>query len=160
MNLIKAPEPIPDDVPRPWIFLAGSIEMGEAENWQAQIENTLENCTVLNPRRDDWNKDWVQCIENDMFREQVEWELDGLDNADLIVMYFDPSTKSPITLLELGLQAHRKSQNLTHLVVCCPEGFWRKGNVDIVCKRNNIKQVENLRQLIFYLGFYLAEWRK
>lgn len=28
------------------------------------------------------------------------------------------------------------------------DGFWRKGNVDIVCERYNIKQVNNFEDLI------------
>ena len=61
----------------------------------------------------------------------------------MIVVYFDHKTTSPITLLELGLFSRTGK-----LIVCCQEGFWRKGNVDIVCKKYNIKQVENLSELI------------
>ena len=60
---------------------------------------------------------------------QVEWELEGLELCDIIIMYFDSNTKSPISLLELGLFAHKKK-----MIVFCPNGFWRKGNVDVVCK--------------------------
>ena len=49
---------------------------------------------------------------------------------------------SPITLLELGI--HAKSRKL---IVYCPEGFWRKGNVDIVCEKYNIKQVDSFEEL-------------
>ncbi|MBQ0740161.1 nucleoside 2-deoxyribosyltransferase domain-containing protein, partial [Aquimarina celericrescens] len=70
-------------------------------------------------------------------------ELDALEQADRIIMYFDPATKSPISLLELGLFA--KSGKL---LVCCPKGFWRKGNVDIVCERYKVDQVNNLEELI------------
>ena len=52
-------------------------------------------------------------------------------------MYFSPETKSPITLLELGLFAEK------NIIVCCPSGFWRKGNVDIVCTRYGIPRFEN-----------------
>lgn len=45
----------------------------------------------------------VQEASNPQFRQQVEWELNALSVADLIVFYFDPATRSPITLLELGL---------------------------------------------------------
>ena len=61
-------------------------------------------------------------------------------------MYFDPNTKSPISLLELGLFAQSKK-----LIVCCPEGFWRKGNVDIVCDRYNIPNYDSLEKLLNYL---------
>src|SRR5687768_13327093 len=40
--------------------------------------------------------------EEPKFREQVEWELAGLERADLIAMWFAPDTKSPITLLDRG----------------------------------------------------------
>jgi len=66
-----------------------------------------------------------------------------LEMADTILLYFDPKTKSPISLLELGLFA--KSGKM---MVCCPEGFWRKGNVDIVCERYRIPQFESLEELI------------
>lgn len=141
---IKAPNEIPWDGPRS-IFLAGSIEMGTAFNWQTKVSNSLadQNIMILNPRRDDWDSSWTQSIENDQFRTQVEWELAALERARIIVMYFDPNTKSPISLLELGLYASSGK-----LVVCCPEGFWRKGNVDIVCKKFNIKQASSLEELI------------
>jgi hypothetical protein len=43
---------------------------------------------------------------------------------------FVPETKSPITLLELGLHARSGK-----LVVGCPHGFWRRGNIEVVCAR-------------------------
>lgn len=129
------------------IFLAGSIEMGKAEDWQTKLTNVItslgKDVTIYNPRRDDWDSSWEQKIENDCFYEQVRWELQALDDADLIVMYFDTNTMSPISLLELGL--HAKSNNL---VVCCPDGFYRKGNVDIVCDRYHIPVVNTWEGLV------------
>lgn len=57
-------------------------------------------------------------------------------------MYFSPNTKSPISLLELGLFARSGKVR-----VVCPEGFWRKGNVDIVCQYYNIPLYENFETL-------------
>lgn len=129
------------------VFLAGSIEMGTAENWQQTLEKLLKylDIVILNPRREDWDSSWIQSINNPQFREQVEWELLAQESADIIAMYFSPGTKSPITLLELGLFARAKRQH--KLIVCCPEGFWRKGNVDIVCKYYGVKQVDSLVEL-------------
>ena len=126
------------------IFLAGSIEMGSAEDWQTKVTEALRgyDVTILNPRRDDWDSSWKQTIEDPKFREQVEWELQALEEATEILMYFDPKTKSPISLLELGLFA--KSGKL---IVCCPDGFWRKGNVEIVCKRYGVMMVPSLDKL-------------
>jgi len=122
------------------MFLAGSIEMGVAEDWQTKVQNILKDTDIIvyNPRRDDWDSSWTQEISNPKFFEQVTWELDHIDKSDYVVVYFDPTTKSPITLLELGILAKTPEK----VLVCCPEGFWRKGNVDIVCKRYGISQVE------------------
>ena len=127
------------------IFLAGSIEQGTAVDWQSQVEEALVDteAVIFNPRRDHWDSSWEQSIDNPQFVEQVEWELEALDRADTISMYFDPNTKSPVTLLEFGLLAIEGN-----LVVCCPEPFWRKGNVDVVCNRYGVKQVATLEELI------------
>ena len=128
------------------VFLAGSIELGLAEKWQDTVINDLKSCNnlvILNPRRKDWDNSWTISIKNENFKQQVYWELYGLEKADKIIMYFDPKTKSPISLLEFGLFA--KSDKL---IVICPDGFWRKGNVDIVCEKYNIKNVPNLKDAI------------
>ena len=145
---IQAPNDVPNVKTNTKIFLGGSIEMGKAVNWQKELIERLrdEPITFINPRRDDWDSSWVQEITNPQFREQVEWELSGLEESDIIIMVFDPKTMSPISLLELGLQS--KSNKM---VVMCPEGFWRKGNVDIVCEKYNIKQVKNIDELVEYI---------
>jgi Nucleoside 2-deoxyribosyltransferase like len=113
------------------VFLAGSIEMGAASDWQAALTLRLPlGVVVLNPRRDAWDASWRQSIDEPRFRAQVEWELDGLERADVIAMWFAPETRAPITLLELGLHARGGK-----LIVGCPDGYWRKGNVEVVCAR-------------------------
>lgn len=130
------------------IFLAGSIEMGSAEDWQSELASRLlVDFNVFNPRRDEWDPSWEQKFETPHFSQQVRWELDALDKADIILIYFSPNTKSPISLLELGLYA---SSGKVHVV--CPEGFWRKGNVDIVCNTYNIPQYRTINEFVdFYL---------
>lgn len=133
------------------IFLAGSIEMGTAEDYQTKMSNFINNelgFNVFNPRRKDWNSEWKQEFTNPQFSQQVNWELDALEKSDYIVMYFDPKTKSPISLLELGLFAHTGK-----LMVVCPDGFWRKGNVDIVCNRYNIPMFNDLEKVKDYILF-------
>ena len=133
MNEIKAPEKVTG---RPTLFLAGSIEMGTAVDWQQEAVKYFADMRgiVLNPRRDNWDASWEQSIDNPQFAEQVNWELDGLANCRHILFYFQPNTKSPITLMELGWALGRGhySQNIA---VVCQNGFWRKGNVDVMCTR-------------------------
>jgi hypothetical protein len=145
---VQAPNEVVLDTEYVNIFLAGSIEMGVAEKWQEKVIAALSDKPIrfLNPRRDDWDSSWSQDIHNEQFVEQVTWELDSLEMAQIVIMYFDPNTKSPISLLELGL--HAKEQKL---VVLCPEGFWRKGNVDVVCEYYSINQVDTFDELIEFI---------
>lgn len=127
------------------VFLAGSIELGAAGPWQTAVETALaaHDVALLNPRRDAWDASWVQDISNPQFREQVEWELDALERATHIAMHFEPATRSPITLLELGLFARSG-----RMIVSCPEGFWRRGNIQVVCARYGVPLVSSLDALI------------
>jgi hypothetical protein len=144
-RVLKPPAPIDLRPGEQAVFLAGSIEMGQAEPWQSGLEVALVDLPVaiLNPRRDGWDTTWEQSISNPQFRGQVEWELESLERAAVVAMYFAPSTKSPITLLELGLMARSG-----RLIVCCPAGFWRRGNIEVVCARYGAKLVHEMSQLV------------
>ena len=142
----KPPEKLDDLDGLIKIFLAGSIELGDADDWQQRATSALMDLgdiALLNPRRDDWDASWEMRMDHPRFYEQVTWELAGLEMADIILMFFDPKTKSPITMIELGLWA--KSGKM---VVCCPNGFWRKGNVDIVCQRYGVQTATTPAALI------------
>lgn len=149
MREIQAPNPITG--PGPFLFLAGSIEMRKAIDWQSYVVQRFSEAskragcpwTILNPRRSDWDSTWEQSIHNDKFYQQVSWELSALEEADAILMYFDPGAKSPISLIELGLFA-----SSGRMLVVCPDGFWRKGNVDIVCARYGVKSAMSLERAV------------
>ena len=133
-----------------FIFLAGSIEMGVAEDWQSKVidlipDNDLWNICIFNPRRKDWDSSWEQSIDNKQFKQQVNWELNSLDHSDIIFFYFQPGTKSPISLLELGMCAESRDRKI---IVCCPEGYWRKGNIDIICERFDLPVYTSLEEAV------------
>lgn len=125
------------------IFLAGSIEQGTAEDWQKRVVEQFKDIpvTFLNPRRENWDAAWAQSIDNQMFNEQVNWELDYIQSVGHVFMYFAPGTQSPISLVEFGLMIKKKN-----MIVVCPKGFWRKGNVDIMCQREGIPSFGSLEQ--------------
>ena len=137
--------PFRPDVDRPSVILYGSIEQNKALDWQTQLTSALEQLPVgiLNPRRDDWDSSWIEDISFPKFKEQVEWEMDYAKVADVIAFYFAPETKAPISLLELGMYA-----NTGRVVVCCPSGFYKKGNVQMVCLRYGIPLVETSEELV------------
>ncbi len=134
------------------IFLAGTIDMGNSVDWQQYAIDTLASAhiegelRIYNPRRSDWDSSWKQEISDPQFNEQVNWELDMLEQADIIVIYFEKKSSSPISMLELGLFSKHKK-----ILVCCEEGFWRKGNIDIVCHRNGIAIYTELDNMLIDL---------
>jgi hypothetical protein len=146
------------------IFLGGTIEMGNSHNWQGDVIKKLSiakktvgfgssdetesdsSFNIFNPRREDWDSRWEQSILAPQFYQQVEWELTAMEKANYIIMYFDPTSRSPVSMLELGLHAGSGK-----LLVCCPEGFWRKGNIDIVCSGYNVQMFETLDDIVSFL---------
>lgn len=147
------------------IFLAGSIEMGKAKEWQQDVIEKLKvkyqdekdvNLSILNPRRADWDSSWEQKMSNPEFNEQVNWELDGIEMATIVFFYFQPGTISPISLLEFGTQ----SVFHNNVVVVCPEGYEKKGNVDIVCKREGIPVLESIKDGVALLEGKLDNYFK
>ncbi|MCB9743294.1 MAG: nucleoside 2-deoxyribosyltransferase domain-containing protein [Alphaproteobacteria bacterium] len=130
--VLKPPAPLPANEQRPVVFLAGSIDQGAAVDWQAQVEARLASHDVLllNPRREAWDASWRQSIDNPVFREQVSWELDGLERADIVLLHLTAESQAPISLLELGLFARTGK-----VIVACAPAFWRRGNVEVVCAR-------------------------
>lgn len=125
--------------PCPMVFLAGSIEQGTAEKWQDRVINELKasqapyevTAYIYNPRNEVWDATLEQVPENPKFFNQVEWELDWITSSDIVFFWFDPKTKSPISLLELGLVLPSGND----VIIYCPDEFWRAGNVNITAAR-------------------------
>ena len=140
-EIVKAPEPY-DLTGKLGVFLAGTIDMGKGENWQPKAEewlSDLDNVVILNPRRLDWDDSWKQTIKDKQFRGQVEWELKSQEDAAIIFMYFAPGSQSPITLLEFGLFLKTGK-----VIPCCPEGYFRKGNLEVACNYYGVPLYEDL----------------
>ncbi|WP_353570614.1 nucleoside 2-deoxyribosyltransferase domain-containing protein [Candidatus Albibeggiatoa sp. nov. BB20] len=141
MAIVYKPPQIVDFAARPSVFLAGTIDNGNSEDWQAVLETRLTDLdvSILNPRRDHWDASLEQSIHNPQFKQQVVWELNGLDAVSVIFMYFAPNSQSPITLLELGLMAASKK-----ILIVSPQNFWRRGNIEVVAERYQIPLIDNL----------------
>ena len=148
MIVIKAPEIItPKVLENITLFLGGSIDLGQAENWQERVSEALssiDKLTLLNPRGDDWD------TTKEQFKEQVNWELAAQEYADILLYYFSPGSKSPITLLELGLatSTYNTDKNHRRIIVFCNDSFYRYGNIKLVCDRYQIPLYEDFDTLI------------
>jgi len=153
VDIVLAPAPLTG--PRPWVFLAGSIDRSAAP-WRAQIATSLAaiDGTLIDPSRLDWDATWSESADDPRFREQTQWELAALERADIVAFYFDPTTRAATTLLELGLVA-RSGRAL----VTCPEGYCRKGNVDIISARYDVERADGLSGLASALAARISKAR-
>lgn len=107
------------------VFLAGTIEMGNSEDWQADAIHKLKNLDVaiFNPRR-------VLAPEDKEIANQISWELNSIDRCDFIFMFLAPFTISPISLYELGLLQGGKADN-KKVILCCHPQYSRKTNIEV-----------------------------
>jgi len=113
-------------------FLAGTIDNGESLDWQKEISDYSNEIgvNVFNPRRNNWDKD---AGSKEIVR-QIDWELEHMEKADYIIMNILGNSKSPISLLELGLHARDGK-----LIVFCPKSFYRYDNVRVTCETYGVK---------------------
>ena len=121
------------------IFLGGTIDNGASLDWQKALiselnsEDTKKPIMIYNPRREDW----PDSNDKDEIKKQINWELYHLERADLIVMNILGNSKSPISLMELGLHTRNNK-----LLVFCPPTFYRFDNVKITCGWYNVPLFE------------------
>ena len=142
LNVVqKGPMKLPENIKS--VFLAGTIDNGNSFNWQddiiTELINSDKSCEIYNPRRKHWNPNpSKEEIEN-----QIKWEQDHLDKADIIAMVLLDDSKSPISLLEIGLYAKSKK-----LIIFCTPNFYRWDNVRLTCEKYNIELIQDLNPLI------------
>lgn len=132
VNVITAPDYIGLDPKKISIFLGGSIEAGNARDWQNELIQHLgtmpyaHKLEILNPRRLAWDASWpVDDPNHQELKEQINWELYYQDKADLIIYNFAAGTISPITLLELGTYSSRNP------IINIEGGYKRHANVKV-----------------------------
>lgn len=67
-----------------------------------------------------------------------------MEHATVIALCIhNAEAKAPVSLLELGLGARSGK-----MVVVCPKGFWKRGNMQIVCQRFGIELLEKEEDLV------------
>jgi hypothetical protein len=107
MNIVTAPQHYYKKHSRKALFLAGGIS--NCPNWQTYFIEELTKppvkffkVDVLNPRRENFDTS-----NSEAESEQITWEFDMLQQADVIAFWFPKETDCPITLYELGFQMGR-----------------------------------------------------
>lgn len=119
------------------IFLAGTIDNGASTNWQKHVITAFRkvlytpfiSTTFHNPRVESWDPQ----ASSEAQMRQIQWELKYLTSADIVLVNILEDSKSPITLMELGLLVGRNDTRKA-VLVCCPPGFYRYDNVKAICE--------------------------
>lgn len=120
------------------VYLAGAIDMGDAQNWQQDVINQFANIdeiVLLNPRR----LEFTDVME----QSQIEWELEAMEDADLILMWFPEASKAPISLLEMGLYLRSGK-----LLLGVENGYYRQKNIEFTARRYNVPVFYSLGELV------------
>lgn len=121
------------------VFLAGTIDDGNSTDWQSKVIEQVKGAmtydiSIYNPRR----KSWDPKARQDEVMQQIDWEQRALSIADHIYMVLLDNSKSPISLLELGLFARTRK-----ITVFCTPNFYRYFNVLDTCHRHNLEIVNS-----------------
>ena len=143
----ELPKEIASDKSFTKIFLAGTIDMGNSRDWQMELYNRFSRMDgrylLFNPRQEHWDASLPGEMDY-----QVRWELDHLEEADMIIMYILGASKSPISLLEMGL--HAKSGKM-HVI--CEKDFYRYDNVRITCEYYGVPLYNDLENFLESIRF-------
>ncbi|KAG8357915.1 hypothetical protein FVEN_g4526 [Fusarium venenatum] len=108
--VVMAPQPANLGDHTTSIFLAGITTSTGEPDWRQALTDALNNypVTILNPNRPDWDSTWREDFSDKRWVEQVSWELDMQEAADIVVFMFHEATEAPISLMELGLAVRTK----------------------------------------------------
>lgn len=111
-----------------YVFLAGSIDNRYFGNWRKTIiEEIGDSNIILDPTNTNHDK-----LSDEEMKLHIQWELDALSKADIILLNFLSDSKSPISLVELGLYVASNK-----LIVICPKEFYKSKYVYTLCEKYN-----------------------
>ncbi|KAF7546920.1 hypothetical protein G7Z17_g8099 [Cylindrodendrum hubeiense] len=146
-QVIKAPAR-PQQTHRLSVFLAGTTSATGERDWRDALSNSLADqpVTLFNPKRTDWDSTWREDSSDKRWADQIQWELDMQDVADVIVVLFHGVTPAPISLAEMGM-ASRTGK----LIACALDGYSKQGYVEAVCRKYKapfVRNEDDLRRVV------------
>ncbi|KAG8167630.1 hypothetical protein KVR01_003319 [Diaporthe batatas] len=136
------------------IFLAGPTDFNWRQGFITALKQRLTavNITIFDPFQPRWDATWKEDVDTDpRFAAQVDWELSRQEGATTVAVFFHADSQAPISLLELGLCARSGKA-----VVGCEPGYWKRGNVQAVCRRYGVPLADSLDGLAHLAAAKLA----
>ncbi|GAA3594258.1 nucleoside 2-deoxyribosyltransferase domain-containing protein [Flavivirga amylovorans] len=118
-----------------YIFLAGSIDLNLPSNWRKEVIDIIgAKAHFLDPTIINHNE-----LNDSQMKNHIHWELDALHLADKVFLNFLPSSKSPISLIELGMYI-----KTSKLVVVCPNEFYQSRYIKTLCNKYKVSVFNSL----------------
>lgn len=117
------------------VFLAGGIS--KCKDWQSKVIEELkyDDITIFNPRRKEFDVN-----NKSAAYDQIHWEFDRLEKADIFSMYFcNSESDQPICMYELGryisrMQCKYPTDWRNRVVISIEEGY--KRSLDVIAQVN------------------------
>ncbi|TGO26919.1 hypothetical protein BPAE_0050g00080 [Botrytis paeoniae] len=175
----------PHNLPHPVIFLSGTTNYNKDESrWQEILTDRLlaRSCsactdnknatnepnsfapvTIIDPYNPAWDSTWREDRSDERFVTQVNFELEGLELADIVVVGLigadvraGKTGAGGTALVELGTALKRKGQKV---VVCVEKGFWKEGYVKILCERFGVQCLDILSMVETIVEEGVDSWK-
>ena len=128
------------------LFLAGSIDLELPGDWRKSVtEKLCRRFDFFNPTTNNHKS-----LTEKEWENHIEWELKAMERSDIILMNFLEEAKSPISLVELGLNTLNKK-----LVVICPERFYKRQYIVSLCKYYSTPIFNDLKSAVNYIEMNL-----
>ena len=124
------------------LFLAGGIT--NCPDWQQEMRELLKDLDIVifNPRRKDF-----PIGDPDAAFDQIKWEFEFLNRADMILFWFSRGSLNPIVLFEYGkwLMNTRNKTNYKPIFVGIDLEYERKQDVELQTRFENIYICNRIR---------------
>lgn len=125
------------------IFLAGSMDVNVTNTWRNSIVNELYNTyDFFDPTIDNHDN-----LTDTQMRNHILWELKALELSDIVLLNLLPESKSPISLIELGMYVKTNK-----LIVVCPEEFYTSRYLEELC---SYYKVDLYKSLLDFLNDFI-----
>ncbi len=124
---------------KPSIFLAGSMAIGDRMNWRTRAINTFEKRYHL---FDPTNVHHADLNDSEMSKH-IKWEWEALKHSDAILFNFNAESKSPISLLELGMYIRSEK-----IVVVCPKEFYQSHYIETLCSEEQVPLFQSIEEVL------------
>lgn len=137
----KIPLPVKEGN-KDYVFLAGSIDLKLKGNWRNKLIDIVGNKVhFIDPTISNHDE-----LDDNQMKKHINWELDALNLADKVFLNFLPDSKSPISLIELGLYVRTPK-----LIVVCPDEFYQSRYIKTLCEKYKVTIFNDFNQAIKYI---------